>query len=85
LCALRERGIRVPEQISVVGFDDLPIGDLLDPPVTVVQQPTYQIGVQAAEFLLRRTRDPDAPAQEVLLAARLVVRGSTGPPAGSAA
>lgn len=77
--ALREHGVRVPEQISLVAFDDLPIGDLLDPPVTVVKQPTYQIGAKAAELLLRRIGDPAAAVQEVLLSARLVVRGSTGP------
>ncbi len=80
LRALRQLGVGVPEQMSVVAFDDLPIGDLLDPPMTVIQQPTYQIGARAAELLLRRIRDPGAPAQEVLLSARLVVRGSTGPP-----
>ncbi len=80
LRALRERGVEIPREMSVVAFDDLPIGDLLDPPVTVVQQPTYQIGARAAELLLRRIRDPAAPAQEVLLSARLIIRGSTGSP-----
>lgn len=78
LRALRERGVRIPGQMSVVAFDDLPIGDLLDPPLTVIQQPTHQIGATAAELLLRRTGDPAASIREVLLSARLVVRGSTG-------
>ncbi|MGH2428756.1 MAG: substrate-binding domain-containing protein, partial [Candidatus Limnocylindria bacterium] len=79
LRALKERGVHIPGQISVVAFDDLPIGDLLDPPLTVVQQPTHQIGAKAAELLLRRIGDPAASSREVLLSARLVMRGSIGP------
>jgi LacI family transcriptional regulator len=81
LRALREGGVTVPGDMSVVGVDDLPIGDLLNPPITVIQQPTYQIGARAAELLLRRISAPDAQALEVLLTATLVVRGSTGRPA----
>jgi DNA-binding LacI/PurR family transcriptional regulator len=81
LGALRERGVAMPSTISLVGFDDIPTGELLDPPLTVVQQPTYRMGAQAAELLIRRLREPSAPIQEVLLAARLIVRGSTGPAA----
>ena len=79
LRALRERGVSLPSAISLVGFDDIPTGELLDPPLTVVQQPTYRMGAHAAELLIRRLREPSAPIQEVLLAARLIVRGSTGP------
>jgi len=79
LRALRERGLRLPADMSLVGFDDIPTGELLDPPLTVVQQPTYQLGARAAELLIRRLEDPAAPVQEILLAGRLVVRGSTAP------
>ncbi|MCA1570125.1 MAG: LacI family transcriptional regulator [Chloroflexi bacterium] len=79
LRALRERELRLPSEMSLVGFDDIPTGELLDPPLTVVQQPTYQLGARAAELLIRRLDDPSAPVQEILLAARLVVRGSTAP------
>jgi LacI family transcriptional regulator len=78
LRALRERHMRIPEDVSVVGFDDIPAAELLDPPLTVVQQPTYRMGAQAAELLIRRIREPEAPVQEVLLSASLVIRGSTG-------
>jgi LacI family transcriptional regulator len=77
LGALRERGIEVPSSVSVVGFDDIPTAELLDPPLTVVQQPTYRVGVRAADLLIRRLREPDAAVKEVILAARLIVRGST--------
>ena len=79
LHALRDLGLRAPDDVSVIGFDDIPTGDLLDPPLSVVRQPTYQLGARAAELLLRRVAEPDAPVQEVVLAASLVVRPSTGP------
>jgi DNA-binding LacI/PurR family transcriptional regulator len=77
LAAMRERGVGVPSELSFVGFDDIPTGELLEPPLTVVQQPTYQVGAQAAKLLLRRLREPAAPIKEVVLAATLVIRGST--------
>jgi LacI family transcriptional regulator len=83
LGALRERGVAVPASLSIVGFDDIPTGELVVPPLTAVQQPTYQLGVQAAQLLVRRLREPEAPIREVVLAATLVVRGSTGPMAGA--
>lgn len=79
LRALKKSGVSVPRQLSLVAFDDLPVGDLLDPPLTVIQQPTHQIGATAAKLLLRRIDNPAAPIREVLLSARMVIRGSTGP------
>ena len=79
LRALREQGVGIPEEISLVGFDDIPAGEFLDPPLTVIAQPTYQIGARAAELLIRRIQDPEAPIREVLLNGTLVVRGSTAP------
>jgi DNA-binding LacI/PurR family transcriptional regulator len=65
--------------MSVVGFDDIPTAELLEPPLTVVQQPTYRVGARAADLLIRRLREPSAAVKEVVLTARLIVRGSTGP------
>ncbi len=78
LGALREHGVRVPDEISVVGFDDIPTSELLEPPLTAVRQPTYRMGAKAAGLLIRRLREPDVAIQEVVLTASLVVRGSTG-------
>lgn len=78
LRAVRERGVRLPADLSLVGFDDIPTGDLLEPALTVVQQPTYQLGARATELLIRRLADPETPVQEILLAAKLIIRGSTG-------
>lgn len=80
LRALRRLGVRVPDEVSLIGFDDFPGADLVEPPVTVVQQPTYQLGARAAEMLIERIRHPQAPVRELLLSAHLVVRGTTASP-----
>jgi DNA-binding LacI/PurR family transcriptional regulator len=80
LRALRERKVRVPQVMSLVGFDDFPLAELLDPPITIVRQPTYQLGARAISALIDRIRDPFSPVREVLLSAHLVVRGSTAAP-----
>lgn len=80
LRATRQRAIQMPADLSLVSFDDIPTGELLDPPLTVIAQPTYQLGSRAAELLLRRIAEPAAPVTEVVLHATLVIRGSTAPP-----
>ena len=77
LKAMRSRGVHMPTDMSLVGFDDLPMAELLDPPLTVVAQPTYVLGGQAVELLLRRIADRGAPAREVVLQPSLIIRGST--------
>jgi DNA-binding LacI/PurR family transcriptional regulator len=78
LQALHERGVQVPEQIAVVGFDDLPWAGALWPPLTAVAQPTYQLGHEAARLLLRRINNPNAPVEHVILKTQLIVRRSCG-------
>ncbi len=80
LQALRQLGIQVPAQVSVLGFDDLLAGELLDPPLTAIAQPTYELGQRAIELLVRRINEPDAPVENVVLDTTLLVRASTGPP-----
>jgi len=73
-------GVRVPEQMSVVGYDDLPFAARLSPPLTTVAQPTYQLGDAAAGLLLDEARTGHAH-REILFQPSLVLRGSTaGPP-----
>jgi len=74
LDAAAERGVRVPEELSVAGFDDVPAAAQGDPPLTTVRQPHEEKGASAMRLLL----DDDAPAT-VALPCELVVRGSTGP------
>jgi LacI family transcriptional regulator len=76
-----ERGIECPARMSVVGFNDMPFLDKLQPPLTTVAIPHQQIGAEAARLLLDSIADPARPARSVLLPLSLVVRGSTAAPA----
>jgi len=75
---IRERGLSIPEDLALVGFDDAPWAKLLDPPLTTVRQPTYEIGRRAAELLFARIDEPDRPPAFVTLQPELVVRRSCG-------
>lgn len=77
---LAARGLRCPEDISVVGFNDMPFVDKFNPPLTTVHVPLYEIGAEAARMLLGRLDGSDAGEKSVLLPVRLEVRGSTAPP-----
>lgn len=76
---LRARGLRLPDDMSLVGFDDVQWTSMVSPGITVVAQPTLELGRRAAALLLRRTADPDCTPTVEMLQPRLVVRGSTGP------
>jgi DNA-binding LacI/PurR family transcriptional regulator len=77
--AARERNLRLPEDLSVVGFDDLFLAAFTDPPLTTVQQPKREMGAQAGEILLQllRGEKPQSRMNEGIL----VIRGSTTQPA----
>jgi len=79
LRALRDTGLRVPEDLALVGFDDLPADLVVDPFLTVAAQPAYEMGRQATELLLARLSEK-APAayQEIVLPTEIVVRKSSG-------
>ncbi|HEV7204854.1 MAG TPA: LacI family DNA-binding transcriptional regulator [Jatrophihabitans sp.] len=72
--ALRRLGLL--DQVALVGFDDFPLADLLDPPVTVVRQDVVGMGERASELLLTRIDRRTGPAEMVTLPTTLVVRGS---------
>jgi LacI family transcriptional regulator len=76
-----ERGISCPDDMSVVGFNDMPFLDKLKPPLTSIAIPHQQIGAGASQLLLDAIAEPHRPARSVLLPLALVVRGSTAPPA----
>lgn len=78
---LHERGLRVPEDVSVTGYNDMLFTDKFAPPLTTVRIPHYQLGVKAAQLLLEALGDGEAPPMSVRLMPSLVVRGSTAPPA----
>ena len=75
--ALDETGLSCPEDISVVGFNDMPFIDRLRPPLTTVRFPHYQVGTEAAQLLLERIAEHTGPVKILYLAPELVVRGST--------
>jgi LacI family transcriptional regulator len=82
--AFGELGIRVPEDVAVVAFDDLPEAMVIDPFLTVAAQPAYEMGRESVAMLLDRLANPDRPAREVVLPVELVIRRSSGDPVGVA-
>lgn len=81
--AARRRGIRVPQELSVVGFDDSRLAAMASPPLTTVRQPLAEMGAVALRTLLRLTAGEVLDAPHVELSTRLVVRASTARPAGT--
>jgi LacI family transcriptional regulator len=77
LQALRERGVRPGKDVGIVAFDDAPWAELVDPPLSVVAQPAYEIGAVAARLLLARIADSTRVATTTTLGARLIERGSS--------
>ncbi len=80
--AAAKLGLRLPQDLSVVGFNNMPFVDKLAPPLTTVNVPVYDLGVRAAELLLERLQDETAQPRTLLLETRLIERGSTAPPPG---
>jgi len=78
---LRDRGVAIPDEVSLVGFDDLDLSELLNPPLTVIDRATFALGSSAAELLRDRLATPDREQQHLTLPVQLVVRGSTAEPA----
>lgn len=78
--AAEELGVHIPNELSVIGFDDLPESEWVRPALTTVQQPISEMGAAALRMLLRVRGDRGTTAQREQLATRLVVRGSTGAP-----
>jgi LacI family transcriptional regulator, galactose operon repressor len=75
-----EFGRSCPDDLSVVGFNDMPFADKFNPPLTTIHLPLYDLGAQAAGLLLERIQSEASPARTLFLETTLVVRGSTAPP-----
>jgi LacI family transcriptional regulator len=78
LRALREANLRVPEDIAITGYDDMPFAAHTDPPLTTVRQPIQRMGAVAAETLIDLIAHPDEQPRRVVLASELVIRSSCG-------
>ncbi len=83
--ALHELGRRVPEDISVVGVDDIALAEYCSPSLTTVAQPFAEMGALAVAHLMRYLADPEAAPEPASVEPSLVVRASTGPAPGLAA
>jgi LacI family transcriptional regulator, galactose operon repressor len=76
--AIVDAGLEMPGDVSLVGFDDSPWTTVVRPPLTVIAQPVYELGVAAARRLLARVAGDDSPPQTVFLDTSFILRGSTG-------
>lgn len=75
--ALEQRGLRCPEDVSIVGYNDLPFADRFRPPLTTVRIPHYELGTIAADLVLKQLRERESPARQLLLVPKLIIRNST--------
>jgi DNA-binding LacI/PurR family transcriptional regulator len=76
LKSIHSRNLTIPDDVALAGFDEMRWSSLIKPGLTVVEQPTYELGQAAAELLLKRIDDPSRSIHEVILNARLIVRQS---------
>ena len=74
-----DRGVRVPDHISVVGHDDTALAEMVTPRLTTVHIPAAATGVTAAQMLITHIRGDNGSPRRCELASELIVRGSTGP------
>lgn len=79
LRAIRDSGLDVPKDLSLFGYDDVPLANYLVPRLSTASKNGEKMGREAVRLLLARLQDPDRPRQEIRLPARLILRESTGP------
>jgi LacI family transcriptional regulator len=79
VAVVREGGLAIPDDISIIGFDNVPRAAFTSPPRTTVAQPIEEIGKVATDLLIKRTSGSSRPSQRVILNVKLVIRGSCGP------
>jgi len=79
LRAAGDLGLRIPEDLSVVGYDDIPMSNYLVPRLTTVTKNAHTLGMQAFELLMERMQNPELPLQQIQGLAKVIVRESTGP------
>jgi LacI family transcriptional regulator len=77
MLAIRDHGLRVPEDVAVVGFDDISLAGYVTPPLTTVRQPAFDLGYRAARAVLGALQEPQVP-ERVVLPTQLVIRQSCG-------
>ncbi len=75
--AFRDAGLRVPDDVSIIGFDDIQAAAFLNPPLTTIRQPLQRMGDLAAKMLLRQITHPDSKSDTLYVNPELIVREST--------
>ena len=75
--ALKELKVQVPEKVGLIGFDEIPWGDIVTPSISTVSQPTRQMGMAAAKKLLSRLNSENVAVEEILFQPELVIRESS--------
>jgi len=75
--AIHARRLRIPKDIGLLSYDDLPLAAVFNPPLSVVRQPAYEVGKGAAELLFKRLDQPRGPATRLRLRSTLIIRKST--------
>lgn len=78
--AINERNLVIPDDISIVGFDDMLWAKAISPPLTVIKQPGYEMGRRVAELFFQKINDPGRDKVQVIMESKLIVRQSSAPP-----
>ena len=79
LQAAQQAGIHVPRDLSIIGFDDINLCDVLDPPLTTIRLDRHEMAEEFARALETSAKDPHAPGKIYTIKTSLVIRNSTGP------
>jgi DNA-binding LacI/PurR family transcriptional regulator len=77
LHAAKRLKLRVPEDVSIIGFDNISVSSMVDPPLTTIDQPVSEIGYQSCELLIEKINNPIIPPKRIFLETELIVREST--------
>jgi LacI family transcriptional regulator len=75
---LYEKGIKVPDDLAIVGFDDIALARYVIPPLTTVHLPAYSLGLGAASMLIQQINNEKIESNQILLQTRLIIRQSSG-------
>lgn len=78
--AIRDAGLRIPEDVAIVGFDDLPLATLSDLQITTVRQPVVQFGIKAVEALIDQIENGNTAPRRIIMDTELVIRDTCGSP-----
>jgi len=75
---MHEQDINIPDDIAIIGFDDMPWSVALNPPLTAIRQPGYELGLNAGKLLFKRLKNPDCNPMNMVLTPELIIRKSCG-------